>query len=437
MAQSAYEKGLELLLFFDEKSVPTWIGGDVTRIRQIIVNLLSNGVKFTNKGEITITVQGDESNQIHFAVKDTGIGIPKDRMHKLFQSFSQVDSSTTRQFGGTGLGLAISKQLCELMGGKMWVESELNCGSTFHFTIAANPVNAKDIPTNSKSDPISPSLLQHKKALIIDDNAANRQLLAHFCQRWQMPYELLSSAEEGIGFFQNGNSTDVILLDFQMPNMNGLQMVAQLKKNGVQLPPIILISSIHSTELKIEADRLGIDLFLRKPIKISHLLNSILPIFSEKKGASVQIQKEKILFDESMAQKFPLKILLAEDNLINQKVASRTLERLGYQIDVVANGQEAVASTMRQSYDLILMDVHMPVMDGLKATRLIQSMLPSAEQPTIVALTAGVMEQDKEKCLQAGMAAFLTKPFKVQDLIDTFIVVFEKSEQQKSMSKSS
>ncbi|MEM7331504.1 MAG: response regulator [Chloroflexota bacterium] len=417
VAKSAYEKGLEMILFFDEQNVPKWIEGDLTRIRQIMVNLLSNAVKFTTRGEITINVDYSQSSKkIHFSVEDTGIGIPKDRVSRLFQSFSQVDSSTTRQFGGTGLGLAISKQLCEMMGGEMWVESELNIGSTFHFTILANAVHESTIPLGNALNKLSHTILHGKKALIIDDNKTNRALIHHFCKKWEMGSVQVESAADGISCLSRDHDFDLIFLDYQMPNMTGVDMIKALHQKSIDLPLTILLTSIHSAGLKKIAADLNIDLILRKPIKVSNLLNSILSLFANEPASHEVNYQPKIAMDKNTAVTFPLKILLAEDNLINQKVAQRTLERLGYQIDIVANGREAVEATHRQQYDLILMDVHMPEMDGLAATQKIQKELPANAQPTIVALTAGVMEQDKERCLQAGMHYFLSKPFKVQDL---------------------
>ncbi len=419
VAKSAYDKGLEIILYFDVKNVPKWIKGDITRIRQIMVNLLSNAVKFTNEGEITIRVEFDKpNNELHFSVKDTGIGIPADRMNRLFQSFSQVDSSTTRRFGGTGLGLAISKHLSKLMGGTMWVESKENQGSTFHFTIKTTVVQNSNIPVEQALEKISDSILKGKKVLIVDDNQANRELLHHCCKKWDMVSMQTDSAIHAIPIIKENQDIDLIFLDYQMPEMDGLAMVQQLKKENIPIPPTILLTSIHSLDVKEEADSLNIDVFLRKPIRISNLLNSVLSLFAQDNSTPQSITpKKSVDFDKNTAVNFPLRILLAEDNLINQKVAERTLDRLGYQIDIVANGKEAVDATIRQQYDLILMDVHMPEMDGLEATRQIQSLVPAQKQPTIVALTAGVMAKDKARCLEAGMHQFLSKPFKVQDII--------------------
>lgn len=423
VAPKAFDKNLELVLFFDDNTVPTWIEGDITRIRQIVVNLLSNAVKFTSKGEICISVSGTPKGNAHllqFSVKDTGIGIPKDRMHRLFQSFTQIDSSTTRRFGGTGLGLAISKRLCELMGGEMWVESEINKGSTFHFSILAGAA-----PPKQATGALAPvSVLEGRRALIVDDNKANRDLLVHCCQRWNMAYETTESGIDAINLLKQKHF-DAVFLDYHMPNMNGLEMIKTLKAHKILLPPTIVIASSRNTSIRKEAEQLGIELFLYKPIKITQLLNAVLTLFSHSFAPEIKLRKQKVIFDQQTAQKYPLKILLAEDNLINQKVATRTLERLGYRIDVVANGQEAVEATLRQPYDLILMDVHMPEMDGLEATRKIQSLLPTDSQPAIVALTAGVMQQDREQCLQAGMRRFLTKPFKVRDLVEAITELFE------------
>ena len=414
IAPKAYEKGLELLLIYEE-SVPEWIEGDLTRIRQIIINLLSNAIKFTENGEVLLKVTAkswQKQKQIQFSVEDTGIGIPQDRMHRLFKSFSQVDSSTTRKYGGTGLGLAISKKLSEMMGGTMWVESKLDVGSRFSFTISAPAVK----PKNQKRLRGGPSFLAGLHALIIDDNGANRDLLENYCKRWQMSADLVKSAPEGIRAIKQGGFYDVILLDYQMPEMTGLDMVRYLSEQSISVPPVVLISSISSRDLKEDAEKLGVEKFVYKPIKISQLLNTLLEIFSQKLATKKNEVKASEL-SEKIAEQYPLQILLAEDNVVNQKVAIRTLERLGYQIDFVSNGREALHAARDRQYDLILMDVHMPEMDGLEAARKINDKFDAETRPTIAALTAGVFQQDRDLCEQAGMHKFLSKPFRIDELI--------------------
>ncbi|MFK7804621.1 MAG: PAS domain-containing protein [Anaerolineae bacterium] len=422
IAPKAHEKKLELLLIYDE-STPEWIEGDVTRIRQIVVNLLSNAIKFTSQGEVTIQVSAvdwQKEKQIKFSVIDTGIGIPEDRIGRLFKSFSQVDSSTTRKYGGTGLGLAISKKLSEMMGGTMWVESELNVGSTFSFTIIAPKAAAK----YKRKSFVEPEFLSGMRVLIIDDNEANRSLLERYCTRWNMTPHAVDSAPEGIRALRNGSLYDVILLDYQMPEMTGLDMVQFLRDQDVELPPTVLISSIGNRDLKEAADELGVDRFVFKPIKFSQLLNVLLDLFSQKPTAEKVVVRPSE-YNVSIAAENPMRILLAEDNVVNQKVAIRTLERLGYRPDVVANGQEAIDAVCRQQYDLILMDVHMPEMDGLAASRYIKANITAEKQPIIAALTAGIMQTDRDMCQAAGMTKFLSKPFRIEDIVDLLISVYQ------------
>ena len=424
IAPKAHEKGLELILRYED-SISEWVHGDVTRLRQIIVNLLSNSVKFTSEGEIVIDVtqvKNEGPNLIQLAVSDTGIGIPKDRMNRLFKSFSQVDSSTTRKYGGTGLGLAISKSLAEIMGGTMWVESTLGEGSTFAFTIKAEPAD----PDTGHYARMDPEYLNCKRALIIDDNTTNRELLKNYCQRWEMIPYLASSAAEGMMAIKANPPFNVIILDYQMPEMNGLDMIKQLNDLGIDLPPVILLTSVGDKDIKRRATDLGISTFLYKPIKISQLLTSLLALFTQKVKAEVEHMRKPKITDE-IAKLYPLNILLAEDNIVNQKVAMRTLERLGYGVDLAQNGKEALDAALNKPYDLILMDVHMPEMDGIDATKEIHARLPQNERPKIVALTAGILQQDRDSCLQAGMDLFLSKPFKVDDLVNVLIQVYETS----------
>ncbi|MEM8862708.1 MAG: response regulator, partial [Chloroflexota bacterium] len=429
IAPKAHEKGVELLLDYDDLT-PEWIEGDVTRIRQIVVNLLSNAVKFTAEGEVKLSVSSahiqDENLLIKFDVADTGIGIPADRMDRLFRSFSQVDSSTTRKYGGTGLGLAISKRLSELMGGNMWVESVVNEGSTFSFSIVGYPA---EIEEKSERE-LLPDYLIGKSVLIIDDNAANLRVMKNYCRRWGMSPKTAVGGKEAIRLLKKQSSPfDVVLLDYQMPDMNGLEMLKELHATNFVVPPTIMITSVSDREIKADAKRFGASLFMYKPIKIANLLQLLLKLFDGKpKAETSRIKKEK--FDPELAQKFPLKILLAEDNAVNQKVAIRTLERLGYRADIVANGEEAVDAALRQPYDLILMDVHMPEMDGLEASRQIKGLLKNQNPPIIVALTAGVLQSDRDKCLAAGMDLFLSKPFKISDLSKIFKTIGEQLETQ-------
>ena len=414
VAPRAVEKDIELLLLYDP-TVPPWIEGDITRVRQIIVNLIANALKFTLAGEIKVIVTAEKTAGanlcLRFDIADTGIGIPADKMHKLFQSFSQVDTSTTRQFGGTGLGLTISKRLSEMMGGEMWVESEEGVGSTFSFTILAAAAKGQE----AEQDALQVSYLNGKRILIVDDNPTNQEIIAGYCRLWGMKASLADNARAGIASIRQNRPFDLIVTDYQMPEINGVEMIQMLQEARVELPPIVMAASTGNREIKSEADALGIDTFLYKPIKSDHLLATFLKIFAElpQKGKTKQSQAE---VDTTLGSQYPLAILLAEDNVVNQRVAQRTLEKLGYEVDTAVNGREAVAMVQSKAYDLVLMDVHMPEMDGLAATRIIKRELGLANVPTVAALTAGVMQKDRELCLSAGMDKFLSKPFKRRDL---------------------
>ncbi|MEM6799932.1 MAG: response regulator [Bacteroidota bacterium] len=426
LSPKAEEKSLDLFYLIEE-GTPEIILGDVTRLRQILVNLIGNAIKFTKKGQVSIRLSSqaiptNKNSQLYtFEVKDTGLGIPPDRLERLFKSFSQVDNSTTRKFGGTGLGLAISKQLCELMGGKIWVESEgiEGKGSSFFFTIEAE-VRSKDQKAQEK---VSLEAFSTKQVLIVDDNRTNRKLLEHHCKKWGLQYLSVASGEEAMRLLMTNETIDMAILDFHMPGMDGVELAKEIRK----LPrrkdlPLLMLSSL--SERAIIPDEL-FELKLQKPLRPHKLLNFIKDSFEKEP----RVAEVSLLKDEStkiLAHQYPLHILLVEDNIINQKVVSKMLSKLGYRPDVAGNGLEAVQSVKRQKYDLVLMDVQMPEMDGLTASRTIRALKGEIEQPHIIALTANALQGDKEKCLEAGMNDYLSKPLKVEKLIQAlknFLVV--------------
>ena len=427
LAARATEKGLDLAYLLDEQ-VPEAVYGDLTRLRQIVVNLLSNAVKFTEKGEVVLSVEAKEKNddgrvrmedhegggfyELHFAVTDTGIGISEEGMARLFRSFSQVDASTTRRYGGTGLGLAISKRLAEQMGGSMWAESQPGLGTTFHFTIKAQAAPAQWRPY---LDTTQPQLIG-KRILIVDDNATNRSILTLQTQSWGMLPYAYASGQEALAQVQSGVPLDVAILDMQMPDMDGLMLAEQIHRSlKAQTFPLIMLTSLGRRDI----DTRGVEFaaFLHKPIKPSQLYNTLVALFAKQgQPVSPSIEATGRQFDAALAQRLPLRILLAEDNTVNQKLALRLLERMGYRADVVANGLEVLEALQRQSYDVILMDVQMPEMDGLEASRAIHKDWPIEERPRIVALTANAMHGDREECLAAGMDDYLTKPIQIYAL---------------------
>ncbi|MBD2312906.1 PAS domain S-box protein [Desertifilum sp. FACHB-1129] len=417
LASKATEKKLELAYLIDP-AAPQWILGDVTRLRQILVNLLSNAVKFTSKGEVVVSVTAQRLGaslnvhpaqySIEFTVKDTGIGIPPERLDRLFKPFSQVDASTTRQYGGTGLGLAISKRLCELMGGEIWVNSQPGIGSAFYFTIVAQ--TAEHLAVESLADALP--YLQGKRLLIVDDNATNRKMLVLQAQSWQMLPRAAESAVEALEWLQAGDSFDLAILDMQMPHMDGLALAEAIR----QLPdrvglPLVLLTSMGKPQL----DSAVFSTILSKPIKQSQLYNALVQVIRQQPVVVQSHDLQGVQQDAQIGRHHPLRLLVAEDNAVNQKVALQLLNRLGYRADVVANGLEVLQALERQPYDTILMDVQMPEMDGLEATRQIRAFYKGT-QPWIIAMTANAMQGDREECLSAGMNDYVSKPVRLEHL---------------------
>jgi signal transduction histidine kinase/CheY-like chemotaxis protein len=417
-AARAIEKGLDIAYIIDD-DVPAGIRSDVTRLRQILINLLSNAVKFTDQGEVVLTVKkGKRKNELQFNVRDTGMGISESHMPHLFQSFSQADSSTTRKFGGTGLGLAISKRLAEMMGGEMHAESEgIGHGSCFIFTIVAEPAAVAERRTARDIKGIQPAL-QGKRVLIVDDNATNRRILRLQTEKWGMESHETEYPREALEWFREGQHFDLVITDMHMPELDGLMFTREIRRlQDEKALPIILLTSLGRRELG--AEDLNFTAYLTKPLKPSALYDALASIFA-RSLATPKPETPKILMDSEMGKLHPLRILLAEDNAVNQKLAIRILERLGYRADVASNGLEAVESVERQAYDVILMDVQMPEMDGLDSTRNIRK-LAQVSQPYIIAMTANAMEGDREMCLAAGMNDYVSKPIRVNELVGALL----------------
>jgi signal transduction histidine kinase/DNA-binding response OmpR family regulator len=452
VAPAAAEKGLELACVI-EPGTPGSILGDSTRLRQILVNLLSNAVKFTDQGEVVVSVrteneaiEGRESSWaepaeiqpsvfiLHFSVRDTGIGIPEDRRNRLFQSFSQVDASTTRRYGGTGLGLAISKRLSEMMEGTIWVESRVGQGSTFNFTIRARPTELPRPTYMTSSQPH----LSGKRVLIVDDNPTNRQILLAQTHGWGMISIPAATGPEALELLRQaeGQPFDLAILDMAMPDMDGLMLAEQIRQFE-RTQPLSLqrrVALVMLTSLgRLETDpRLReFSAFLSKPVKASQLYNTLVNVFASGAQASGQadllpggVLAGTAALGPAVAERLPaeitgpLRILLAEDNSTNQKLAVLMLERMGYRPDVAANGLEVLDALHRQAYDVVLMDVQMPEMDGLEATRLIRQDFPPEAQPYIIAMTANVLQGDRERCLEAGMSGYLGKPVHYAELAE-------------------
>ncbi len=413
LAEKAAGKMLDLAYFIEEDTPPVVIG-DITRLRQILVNLLGNAIKFTDEGEVVVNVKSmlveNDRYELTFSVRDTGIGIPEDKIDKLFKSFSQVDTSTTRKYGGTGLGLAISNQLAKNMGGTMWVESEEGQGSVFHFTILVDAeLDAK--PLYSKDNVPQ---LSGKRILIVDDNATNRLILVKQTESWGMKPTAVASGPEALKLLAQEKAFDIAILDMQMPEMDGFTLAQRIGEEQEKALPLIILTSIkrekaRSTDAKISA-------FLNKPIKTSNLFNVLIGIIDSTPTSKKGVEKHTAI-DGKMAERHPLRILLAEDNVINQKVALKLLSRLGYRADLAGNGIEVIEALERQTYDLIFMDIQMPEMDGNEATRQVRAKWTQDRQPRIVAMTAHALEGDREKYLARGMDDYVSKPISVDALI--------------------
>jgi CheY-like chemotaxis protein/HPt (histidine-containing phosphotransfer) domain-containing protein len=426
LAAKAGEKQLDLVYQVDD-AIPPKLIGDVTRLRQVLVNLIGNGIKFTATGEVVVQVTAlsapgtgePEPWQLHFSVRDTGIGIPVDRLARLFKSFSQADASTSRQYGGTGLGLAISKRLVELMGGKMWVESVPQKGSTFHFTLTAAPAPA----TQRSPMELPQPQLADLRLLIVDDNPTNRRLLALQTSKWGMVPRDAQSGRQALEWLRAGEHFDLAILDMQMPEMDGVMLASEIRKlPGTAHLPLVLLASMGVHANDPDFTKAAFASCLTKPIKPVQLHEVLVRVAS---GTKLAVKKAPVAakLDPSLASRLPLRVLLCDDNVINQKVALRLLQQMGYRADLAANGLEALAALDRQPYDLIFMDVMMPELDGLEATRLIRERQKQKRQfPNykssiiVVAMTANAMQGDREKCLAAGMDDYIAKPVRLEDV---------------------
>jgi signal transduction histidine kinase/CheY-like chemotaxis protein/HPt (histidine-containing phosphotransfer) domain-containing protein len=416
----AAEKGIDLAYLISDDTPPA-IVGDVTRLRQILLNLLSNAVKFTETGEIVVSVTAKRLPdpgavyEVKFTVRDTGIGIPPDRIDRLFESFSQVDASTARKYGGTGLGLAISKRLTEMMGGTIGAESRLGHGSEFRFTIRA-PSAEGALPPRRELRGTQPTV-DGKCVLVVDDNETNRRILGAYLDSWGMAVRMTGSPREALTWIQGGEAFDVGILDMHMPEMDGVALARAIReRRAPEALPLLLFTSLGRRE--IGAESLGFASHLTKPIKPSQLFDALAAALV---GQPTRVERRtptaRTELDPEMAQRHPLRILLAEDNVVNQKLALRLLEQMGYRADVAANGLEAVAAVERQPYDLVFMDVQMPEMDGFEASREITRRWPADQRPRIVAMTANAMQGDRELCLASGMDDYMSKPIRVEELV--------------------
>jgi signal transduction histidine kinase/CheY-like chemotaxis protein len=412
-AQAAIDKSLDLL-YLIQPDVPPFLVGDMSRLRQIMSNLVNNAIKFTEEGEIFVSVErtgeSNGSHELTFSVRDSGIGIPKDKIGILFEAFTQADAFAMRRYGGTGLGLAIAKHLIGLMGGRIWVESTLGKGSTFYFT-----VNLRTSDTGKAKLYVRGQIpeLKNSRVLIVDDNATNRQIFTLQFESWGMKVTAAVSGKEALAAIEDEEEPfDLGVLDMQMPVMDGLELGKLIK----QLPfkgdiPLIMLTSLGNIS------KLPKEIFeaqLSKPIKLAELFEEVLRVIAESRNRRKNEADHNV--DKQLSDKLPLRILLAEDNTTNQELVVTLLSKMGYHIDAVDNGRKVIEMMEKKRYDIILMDIQMPVMSGMEATKIILERFPESDRPPIIAITANAMPGDKERYLAAGMVDYLPKPIRFKDV---------------------
>jgi len=422
----AHQKDLELAYFIPPE-LPEFFVGDPVRLRQVILNLVGNAIKFTEHGEVVLRVevesQDEDGAMLHFAVKDTGIGIPSEKQKLIFEPFTQADTSTTRKYGGTGLGLSISIRLITMMGGRIWLESEPGSGTTFHFTSRfANAAAGTSRPAS-----LDPAILDDVRVLVVDDNATNRQILVTTLRYWRMSSSSAAGAEEAIGMLQDakreGKPFGLMVVDCHMPDVDGFMLVERVRTlPGLEGLVSVMLTSGGQRGDALRCKELGIAAYLIKPVLQSDLLEALLNVLGSRGGAS---KPPELVTRHTLREgRAPLRILLTEDNLVNQRLASRLLEKEGHAVVVAEDGAKALEACRQSTFDLILMDVQMPVMDGLEATASIRQ----AEEITgthipIIAMTAHAMTGDRQRFLQAGMDGYVSKPIHSRELLDAIDLV--------------
>jgi two-component system, sensor histidine kinase and response regulator len=419
--------------------VPDNLLGDPGRLRQIIVNLVGNAIKFTERGEIVVQVRTESETEdevcLHVAVADTGIGIPDDKKNRLFQAFSQVDTSTTRKYGGTGLGLAISLQLVEMMGGRIWVESEAGRGSTFHFTARFGWA-----AISVESPPAEPVNLQNLHVLVVDDNATNRRILQEVLTNWHMRPTVVDGGLAALAALEQawhaGEPYALVLLDQMMPDMDGFMVAERIRQHPALLGhTVMMLSSADHRGDTVRCRELGVAAYLSKPIRQSVLWDAIVSALGTTHVPESRLQST-VAYELGPCPR-RMEILLAEDNTVNQKLAVRLLEKRGHAVTVAANGREAVEALERRQFDVVLMDVQMPELDGFEATALIrQKEAASGGHVPIIAMTAHALKEDRERCLAAGMDGYVSKPLQLERLLEAIEVHAVPSARKGSVSDS-
>ena len=422
LSMRASEKGLELLCDVDT-AVPKIVNGDPGRLRQIVINLVGNAIKFTEKGEVALKVRLEEQQadryQLHFIVSDTGIGIPREKQASIFRPFSQADISTTRRYGGTGLGLTISTRLVEMMGGKIWLHSAEGVGTQFHFTSRLRAAVSRVSPPTMPD----PETITNASILVVDDNQTNRRILEGMLARWEMKTTAVDSGEAALAeldaAYKAGSAYTLILTDAMMPNMDGFQLVEEIRKRPHlrASPTIMMLTSLGQRGDGKRCRELGIAAYLVKPIRQSELHDAILRVLGASRHETTEPLVTRHTLREDALFTAPLRVLLAEDNVVNQRVISRLLEKRGHHVRIVATGREALDALEQRAYDLVLMDIQMPDLDGMEATvKIRERERASGQHQRVVALTAHAMKGDEQRCLAAGMDGYLSKPIRAGDL---------------------
>jgi signal transduction histidine kinase/DNA-binding response OmpR family regulator len=421
LALRADEKGLELLFEFAPE-VPEIVRADGGRLGQVVINLLGNAIKFTHEGEVALKVQVDSEEGtdsiLHFTVSDTGIGVPSEKLQLIFDPFTQADTSTTRKYGGTGLGLTISTRLIAMMGGRIWVESEINRGTKFHFTIRVS-TTGKAIVIGGVAPP---EILRDVKVLVVDDNSTNRRILGGMLKRWDMQWHAAEGGEEALAELasaqQGGAPYALVLTDMHMPKMDGFALIEHIRERPeLATATIVMLTSAGQRGDAARCKELGVAAYLLKPIRQSELREAIAKVLGvrERPGAIPLVTRFSL--HDAREPESVLRVLLAEDNAVNRLLATRLLEKRGHRVIIATNGREAVEALDRAGFDLVLMDVQMPEMDGLEATAAIRKKeVGTGVHQTVVALTAHAMKGDRERCLAAGMDGYLSKPIQPQEL---------------------
>jgi PAS domain S-box-containing protein len=424
VALRADEKGLELLCEVAPE-VPEIVCGDSTRVRQVVINLVGNAIKFTDSGEIAVRVQVESRGAgdcvLRFTVADTGVGIPEEKRELIFAPFSQADTSTTRKYGGTGLGLTISTRLVQMMGGKIWVESEVGRGSQFHFTAQLGLTDAKEIKIGTIAPP---EILRGSRVLIVDDNRTNRRILEGMLSRWEMVSISVEDGQQALDALSGARKADqpfsLILTDMHMPRMDGFTLVEQIRKRPeLATATIMMLTSAGHRGDAARCQELGVAAYLLKPIRQSELREAIARVLgAHAQNGAIPLVTRYSLHD-GRDPGASLRLLLAEDNAVNQRLAVRLLEKRGHHVVVAGNGAEALSAMEKHEFDLVFMDVQMPEMDGLEATAVIREKeKTTGKHVRIIALTAHAMKGDREKCITGGMDGYLTKPIRPQELDD-------------------